>query len=275
MSSEAHSADKRSGLRSFFVAGKGLGKRFFVDFHLRKWLALIPWCFVAMDAAGKGLSSELLKQLAEHDARMDQIEEQASFTTDTLTEELDRSGDVTHTLELVLRTLHLEGKKTELLGKALKDGKDVTPEYREKFKGPSRPQGSELQFPFGAKMQSDYLFREVGPDPSNPSLLRIRFEPKGTWTDKLMVGEAVVDPVQGEVTRILAQQSAPPSNTDFLNLDFAFDAATPLGRALSKVLISGEGGFLFIKSRFRHTIVYSGYDLSAISTPAVAKDTKR
>jgi len=246
-----------------------------MDFRRGKWFVLIPCCFVAMDAAGRRPSSELLKQLAEHDARLDQIEAQAGFTSDTLTEELDGSGNVTHTLELVVRTLHLEGKKTELLGKALKDGKDVTPEYREKFEEPSSPQGSKLQFPFGAKMQSDYLFQEMGPDRSNPSLLRIQFQPKGSWSEKLMVGEAVVDPVQGEVTRIVAQQSATPSNTDFLELDFAFDAATPLGRALTKVSIRGEGGFLFIKSRFRHTIVYSGYDLSGVSTPAMAKDAKR
>lgn len=246
-----------------------------MNFRSATGLTCIACCFAAMGAAGKGPPSELLKRLAEHDARLDQIEEQASFTSDTVTEELDSSGNATHTLELVVRTTHLEGNKTELLGRALEDGKDITLGYREKFKKSDRPQGSELRFPFSAKMQRDYLFREIGPDPSNPSLLRIRFEPRGSFSTKLMVGDAVVDPVRGEVTRIVAQQSATDSSVDFLDLDFTFEAITPLGRALSKVFIRGEGGFLFIKKKFRHSIVYSGYDLSGISTPAVAKDAKR
>ena len=246
-----------------------------MDLRVGKWLLFGACCLLAQNAAAKGPSSELLKRLAEHDARLDQIEEQASFTSDTVSEELDGSGNASHTLELVVRTTHLEGRKTELLGRALEDGKDVTLSYREKFKKSDRPQGSELRFPFSAKMQRDYLFQEAGPDPSNSSLLRIHFEPRGTWSDKLMVGDAVVDPAQGEVVRIVGQLSAPDSSVDFLDLDFAFDAVTPLGRALSKVSIQGEGGLLFIKRRFRHTIVHSGYDLSAISAPAMAKDAKR
>src|SRR5262249_9228018 len=149
--------------------------------HLRspKWLLVIPCCLVAAAAESKEPSKELLKRLAEHDARLDQIEEQGSFTSDTLNEELDGSGNVTHTEELVVRTTHLEGKKTELLGKALKDGKDVTADYRDKLKGSGRAQASALHFPFSAKMQRDYLFQEIGPDTSNSALLRIHFEPKG------------------------------------------------------------------------------------------------
>jgi hypothetical protein len=226
-------------------------------------------------AAAKEPSAELLKRLAEHDARLDQIDSECSFTTDTINEELDGSGKVTHTLEVLVRTTHLEGKKRELLGRALKDGKDVTQEYKDKLKASGPSQAKEMRLPFSAKLQRDYLFTEIGSDPSSPSWLRIHFEPKGSWSEKLMVGEAVVDTASGEVLRITARQSAPDSSVDYLDLDFWFDEQTQLGRAPSKVAMKGEGGFLFFKSRFRHTVRYSGYDLSGIGTQETGKGATR
>jgi hypothetical protein len=219
--------------------------------------------------------AELLKKLAEHDARLDQIDDQGSFTTDTINEEVDGSGKVIHTLELLVRTTHLEGKKRELLGKALKDGKDVTQDYKDKLKGSGPSQAKEMRLPFSTKQQRDYLFKEIGSDPSNSSWLRIHFEPKGSWSEKLMIGDAVVDPAGGELLRITARQSAPDSSVDYLDLDFSFDEQTPLGRAPSKVAMKGEGGFLFLKSRFRHTVVYSGYDLSSIGIQQAGKGATR
>jgi len=216
---------------------------------------------VWVSAEAKEPSAELLRKLAEHDARLDRIDAEASFTRDTISEELNGSGNAIHTLELIVRIIHLEGPKRELLGKALKDGRDVTQEYRDKLKDSEPSQGKELHLPFGTKQQREYLFKEIGSDPSNPTLLRIHFEPKGTWSEKLMVGDAVVDTSTGEVTRITAKQSLTDSSTDYLNLDFWLDEQTRWGRALSKVLMRGEGGFLFIKNRFRHTIIFSGYDL--------------
>ena len=242
---------------------------------LQVTLVFLSCLGVVAGAAAQKPSAELLKKLAEHDARLDQIDAEGSFTTDTITEELDGSGKVVHTVELVVRTMHLEGKRRELLGKALKDGKDVTEEYRDKLKssGPSR--AKEMPLPFESKQQGDYLYKELGSDRSNPSLLRIQFEPKGTWSQKLMVGEALVDTASGEVLRITGRQSATDSSVDYLNLDFSFNQQTKLGRAPSKVAMNGEGGFLVIKSRFRYTVLYSGYDLSAIGSQETSKGSTR
>jgi hypothetical protein len=242
---------------------------------VRGTMVLLSCVAVWTSAVAKEPPAELLKRLAEHDARLDQIDDQGSFTTDTINEELDRSGNAVHTVELLVRTTHLEGKKRELLGKALKDGKDVTQEYKDKLKGSGPAQAKEMRLPFSTKQQRDYLFKEIGSDPSNPSLLRIHFEPKGSWTDKLMVGDAVVDATSGELLRITARQSAPDSNVDYLDIDFWFDHQTQLGRAPSKVAMKGEGGFLFLKSRFRHTVVYSGYDLSGIGVQEAGKGATR
>lgn len=238
-------------------------------------MVLLTWLGPCAFAGATEPSAELLKRLAEHDARLDQIDSDGSFTTDTTNEELGGSGKVIHTLELLVRTMHLEGKRRELLGKALKDGKDVTQEYRDKLKGSGPSQAKEMRLPFSSKQQRDYLYNEIGADSSNPSLLRIHFEPKGSWSEKLMIGEALVDPASGEVVRIRARQSAPDSSVDYLDLDFWFDQQTALGRAPSKVSMKGEGGFLFIKSRFRHTVVYSGYDLSGIAPQGTSQGSAR
>jgi hypothetical protein len=243
--------------------------------RVRGTMVLVSCVAVWATATAKEPPAELLKKLAEHDARLDQIDDQGSFTTDTINEEVDGSGKVIHTLELLVRTTHLEGKKRELLGKALKDGKDVTQEYKDKLKASGPSQVKEMRLPFSTKQQRDYLFKEIGSDPSNPSWLRIHFEPKGSWSEKLMVGDAVVDPASGELLRITARQSAPDSSVDYLDLDFSFDEQTPLGRAPSKVAMKGEGGFLFLKSRFRHTVVYSGYDLSGIGIQQAGKGATR
>ena len=212
------------------------------------------------------LPGDLLKKLAEHDARMDRIDKEGSFAIQAKSEELKGNGEVKHTLEIWLRVTHQDGKRVQLLVKALKDGNDVTEERRKKDDPLGDSKRTEIS-PFAANVQRQYAFKSLGPEKSDASLLRIHFEPKGTYTEDLSIGEAVVDPSAGEVVRISSRPSDYPSNLDRLSVDIQYDQKTVLGRALSRISREGEGGFLFIKNRFRDTTTYSDYDLSSIKPP--------
>jgi len=212
--------------------------------------------------------ADLLKKLAEHDARIDRIYKEGSFATEAKSEELKGDGEVKHTLEIWMRVTQQGGKRVQLLAKALKDGKDVTEERRKKDDPLGESKRSEIS-PFAANVQQQYAFKVLGAEKSDASLMRIHFEPKGTYTEDLLIGEAVVDPRAGEVVRINSRPSDYPSNLDRVNTDIQFDQKTVSGRVLSRISMEGEGGFLFIKTRFRNTITYSDYDLSAIKPPIV------
>jgi len=230
------------------------------------------WVLLAFLSAGFCAAAEppddLLKKLAEHDARMDRIDKEGSFAIEAKSEELKLGGEVKHTLEIWMRVTHQGGKRVQLLVKALKDGKDVTEERRKRDDPLGDSKRTEIS-PFPANVQAQYAFKSLGPEKSDASLLRIHFEPKGTYTEDLLIGEAVVDPRAGEVVRISSRPSDYPSNLDRLNVDIQYDQKTVLGRALSRISREGEGGFLFIKNRFRDAITYSDYDLSAIKPPTV------
>jgi len=235
---------------------------------------LIVGASVLLTFLGAGLCAaaeppaDLLKKLAEHDARMDRIDREGSFAIEAKSEELKLGGEVKHTLEIWMRVTHQGGKRVQLLVKALKDGNDVTEERRKKDDPLGDSKRTEIS-PFSAHLQRQYAFKSLGPEKSDASLLRIHFEPKGTYTEDLLIGEAVVDPHSGEVVRISSRPSDYPSNLDRLSIDVQYEQKTVLGRALSRISREGEGGFLFIKNRFRDTTTYSEYDLSAIKPPTM------
>jgi hypothetical protein len=207
--------------------------------------------------------ADLMKKLAEQDARFDKVEKEGSYTVTEFSEELAADQSVEHTSKVVTRVTFRAGKQEKTLLKAEADGKDRTEKARKKLKEEESENDVSISTssPFGAADQPKYGFTVVGADNADPSLLRIKYEPKGKKSESLGIGEAVVDPVAGEVVRLVQRPSENPSHITRLDFMFRFDERTPVGRLLSKVTTDGEGGFLFIKKRFRATVTYSDYEL--------------
>jgi hypothetical protein len=215
-------------------------------------------------------AADLMKRLAEQDARLEKVDKEGSYIVTDVSEELAADWSVKHTRKMVTRVSLRNGKQERTLQKAEKDGEDRTEEVRKKLKEKDKDDESEVSSPFGAGAQARYQFIVVGPDDSNPSFLRIKFEPKGKKSESLTIGEAVVDPAAGEVVRLVQRPSENPSHVDRLQFVLQFDEQTPSGRLLSKVSFDGEGGILLFKKRFRGTMTYSNYELAPRDADRVA-----
>jgi hypothetical protein len=199
-------------------------------------------------------SPELLKKLAEHDARTDDADKAGAVTMTSTSEELDSDGKVVHTRVRVIRT----GKTDELIS-ATDDGKDVTAEKKKKFEERAREHKEELKLdsPFAGKVQDKYVFGDLGPDKADPSLTRISFAPKEGKSEEVAIGEATVDAATGEPVRFQLRPSELPRFADHVLVRIELGAKSGVGRRVSKVSVEGDGGLLFIKKRFRATTVYA------------------
>jgi len=220
---------------------------------------------VAFTAFGAEPPPDLMERLAQHSQRIQKAAREGSYTVLTLAEELDGDGKVLHTQKFEMHFNTQGGHRERTLIKAEKDGKDVTDEQRRKLKAQS---GDSTELPFATKEQPKYRFSVVGPNQSEPSLLRIHIEPKGgKKSEKLMIGEAIVDPVKGEVVQLSGHLSENPSHVDRLHIRIEFNEKSTDGRLMSEMDVQGDGGFLFIKKHFRSSTTYSGYNLLGALRP--------
>ncbi len=213
--------------------------------------------FASVRALGADPSPELMNRLAEHDARIRRANQEGIYTTTTLAEELDGDGKVAHTQTTVIQVSHRDGKREQVLVKAEKDGADISTEQRKKMK---QGAGAPVATPFASTEQPKYHFSVVGPDSADASLLRIHFEPTGGQkSDKLFIGDALVDLTSGELISVSGRPSENPSHINRLEMRLEFNGESPLGRVLGKLTMRGDGGFLFIKKHFRATTVFSSF----------------
>jgi len=209
-------------------------------------------------AAAEPPSSRLLGRLAEQEARIARSMEQDAYRVSGHVEELDGDGKLLHTRESVSRVTQRDGKKVVHVEQVRVDGKDVTEAERGKERD-RKPR--QLQSPFAAGVQAKYLYSLLGPDPANPRLQRLRFEPKpNERSSDTFVGEALVDPAAGEVVWMREHPAKNPAFVDRLEVEVALEATSPEGRRLSLLRIDGAGGMLFVKRGFRVRLQFSDYE---------------
>jgi hypothetical protein len=206
--------------------------------------------------AAAGPDPALLEKLAAHAAR----EEEKPATVDTVVEELDSAGRTEKTLHEVRKR---DGDELRLVS-ATVDGKDALEEAlaREaKARAKEKPpKGKSVEVsipsPFRADQQPLYAFTSEPVD-GEGTRLRIGFSPRGKRSDKVAMGEAVVDAASGELLSMTMRPSDYPAFVDEMKIDLTF-VEGPRGNRIGTLGIKGSGGFLFIRKRMRMTSTF-GY----------------
>jgi hypothetical protein len=214
-------------------------------------------------------SPDLLKKLADNDARLLRLYKEGAVTMTSRVEELDKEGKVQHTQNVTLRLSVQEGAQRMEVLSASRDGQDVTAEERKEqaarqAKAEQDPKGKmnqrqQITLPFAAGAQAGYAFQLLGPDANNPALQRIGFGPRGKKSKDLWVGEAVVDPEAGQVKWLKQRPSELPAFVDRIDMVLEFGAATSMGPAVSTMHMDGEGGLPFFKKKFRSVVTFKDY----------------
>jgi hypothetical protein len=206
----------------------------------------------------------LLRTLARNTPDSERLLEEriSSFTMTSLSEELDKKGRVKHAKLRITRVREQNGQRVALLLKATDDGKDVTEKKRKELDDKARDEdrkknekGLSFPVPFTAESQPLHHFQLVGPDPRDPSLVRIRFWPAGRKGEDVMIGEARVDPAAGVVRSLSFRPSKYPSSlVDRLDIDMTFRTVPEVGAVVERIRGEGNGGLLFVR-RYRRTTV--------------------
>jgi hypothetical protein len=239
------------------------------------WLVAV----VAASAPGAEAPAELLRKLAEHEARMMTVYREAAVTMSSKVEELNGDGKVEHSQEVVVRLELKDGKQESELVRATRDGQDITADERReqearKAKAESEPKETgkkevkvALSTPFGADVQEKYRFTVLGPDQHDPKKLRVGFAPKGKKSKELWIGEAVVDPEIGSLHWMKQRPSEFPTFVDQMEMVLEFHTSTPAGPAISAVRIDGKGGLPFFKKTFRALTSFSDWAMAPAAAP--------
>jgi hypothetical protein len=214
---------------------------------------MIPTLVLVLAAAP---SDAFLNGIAKHFEAIDEFQKNARITAEFTSTELDADGKVTKTSTQKRHTTTVKGVETIEVVSATKDGKDVTQEQQEKARKP-KGKDSELFLPFENKVRSKYQFALL--EQKEPGKVRIAFQPKGEKSSELFMGEALVNQETFEVISCSVRYSKNPTFVDHLTIDFEFDAPTPVGKALSRMVLKGDGGIAFIHRRGSQVSLFSDY----------------
>jgi hypothetical protein len=211
-----------------------------------------PALLVALLAAAP--DPALLQKIIERQKAVQAFTDNASVVMEVRAEELASDGKVESTEVTKLRIGKKKGEPvaTEVLS-ATEDGKDVTAQTRDemkKEKDGKKGKSAGAQSPFHEEQVAKYRFTQLATPPDAPTHARVGFEPAGGKDAELMSGEATVDVETGDLLSLSMRPSKNPTFVDRLQIECAFDAQTPAGRAISSITAKGEGGILFIKKRF-------------------------
>lgn len=208
------------------------------------WLALLAAALQPVQQ----VPPDLLAKLAAHAARMEQFSEaeRAEVVSDYF--ELDGQGRVEHHVHSESQVVLADGKPVTRVLVATRDGKDNLDDSRKQARKEDE-KGRRLDPPFSAANQPKYRFALLGP--AEGGLLRIGFGPSDGASKDVLEGEAVVDPVAGQLVRLTTRPSKNPAFVDRMDMQLEYGIQTPAGRMLSKVSLSGAGGFLFFRKRVK------------------------
>jgi hypothetical protein len=202
-----------------------------------------------------------MQKLAAQDERADVATDKGAFTVTINAKEIDKKGQVRSTTEEVQKVSHAGGDTNIEVVRATKDGKDLTAEEREQQKqqaekrkhGKKKDNGDKLESPFAKDQQAKYQFWTLG-EPVNHRV-RIGFAPKMDATN-VYRGEALVDTDAGAVLSMKFSPAKLPPHADRVEIAIEYGAPNHL---LSKLVVDGEGSFLFIHKRMLVTTGFSDY----------------
>jgi hypothetical protein len=197
---------------------------------------------LTMAVGAESPPDELLKRLAEHDARMEKYLDGHTVVTHVEGRELDGDGKVTHTTTTVLESSRANGQIHTKVVEAKKDGKDDSEGEKERAAKRDK-ENRRTESPFAARNLGKYSFVVLGKD----KLMHLGFGPKDGPKAEVLVGEAWVDPEAGEVVKLTMKPSKNPTFVDKLDMTLEYDAHTDAGRMVSKFTFAGAGGMLMFK----------------------------
>jgi hypothetical protein len=198
-----------------------------------------------------------MQKLAAQTARVDAATEKGAFTLHVRAEERDKKGKVTSTTDEVQHVRHENGLTRLEVVRASKDGKDVTATEREQVarqqeKRKKDKNEGRLDIPFASNQQKRYQFTLLGPAGA-PHQVKIGFAPTVEPTPMVYKGEAVVDTDAGALVSMKLSPAKLPRHAD--RVEISLEYAQP-NNLLSKMVVDGEGSFLFIH---KHMIVTTGF----------------
>jgi hypothetical protein len=205
-----------------------------------------------------GELAPLLSRVARHADQFEQMKRRGSYTLSGKMEELDRSGKVDGTKEMVMRVTATPAERLTEIMKYIEDGADKTAEAKQKAEkrraeakkesGRSKKM-SDLHLPFLGSEQPRYTF-SLGERDAQKNQTRIVFQPKAAAEDAYK-GSAWIDESTGEVLTIAFSPSKYPTFVDRVDVSIRFDLPTPLGRAPSSFSFDARGGFLVVHKHYR------------------------
>jgi hypothetical protein len=208
----------------------------------------------------------LLGRLARHATQFEEMKRRGSFTMSGRMEELDGSGHVDGTKEMVVRSTATPSERLVEVVRYLEDGMDKTAEAQKKAekrraerragKAGKADKTKDLHLPFLAAEQPRYVFTLLERDPANSSRVRIGFKPH-VAAETAFKGSAWVDESSGEILTMGFSPTKNPTFVDHIDVTMRFDLATPLGRAPSSVTFDARGGFLVIRKHYRGSATIS------------------
>jgi len=189
-------------------------------------------------AAGE-VDPALLKALADHDDRMEKHLDAHKVLVDAVVRDLDTGGKVKKTTSSKLEQMRVNGKlKTTVISADDLDG--------ERKRAAEQDEKNErTESPFAPRNQGKYRFRDLGAAPGDQVM--IGFEPKGAKAAEVLEGLAYVDPKAGEVVKLVMAPSKLPLFADSMKMELEYENRTEAGRHISKFVLAGAGGVLFIK----------------------------
>lgn len=202
----------------------------------------------------------LLEKLAVRTEQLEAFTNGARVKLEVLAEELDGDGAVKKTTLSTLRVARTGGKVERKLLRYLENGKDLTEAKRAELEQPPKKNGAAVKSPFHPAQRGKYQFSLLAPPAAQPGLLRVGFQPAGEKSDELYTGDALVDPQTGDVCTLSLRPSKNPTFVESLSIEATLDAATPAGRAMSRLTLKGVTGALFFKERFRVVTTFSDYE---------------
>jgi hypothetical protein len=228
---------------------------------MARWLvslATLFVLFVSLPARADDLPA-LLTRMARHAERFEEMKKRGSFTLNGRMEELDSSGKVDGTKEVLLRSTATPAERLTEIVRYTEDGADKTVEAREKAakrrseKKEKQKQKKEIHLPFLPSEQPRYVFSILERDASR---VRVGFQPRVAAEDAFK-GSAWVDEAAGEILTMGFSPSKNPMFVDHVDVTMRFDLVTPLGRAPSSITFDARGGFLIVRKHYRGSATIS------------------